>query len=326
MADQDFLSYILELTQSKKVLSTEKVQELWSGYGEILRVDLQDRTPIILKYIQWPDTVSHPRGWVSDLSHARKVNSYQVEVAFYQQYAHLTNECRVPTYLGASHSEQSIMLVLEDLNASGYPERLSQVGPTEIQSCLTWLAHFHASFINIEPNNLWPTGTYWHLDTRPDELEALADIALKHFAPQLDQALKNVPQTLVHGDAKLANFCFNHDGSEVAAVDFQYVGGGCGMKDVAYFIGSCLDESECEKYETELLDFYFSKLRPALTSRLDPNQIDHVESSWRSAFPLAWADFHRFLKGWSPGHWKINSYSETMCRKAIDQIKEEKLG
>jgi len=40
----------------------------------------------------------------------------------------------------------------------------------------------------------------------------------------------------VHGDAKLANFCFSRDGKKVAAVDFQYVDGGCGMKDLSRII------------------------------------------------------------------------------------------
>jgi len=37
----------------------------------------------------------------------------------------------------------------------------------------------------------------------------------------------------------------------------------------------------------------------------------------RGLFPLAWTDFHRFLKGWSPGYWKINSYSERMAREVL---------
>jgi Ser/Thr protein kinase RdoA (MazF antagonist) len=63
-------------------------------------------------------------------------------------------------------------------------------------------------------------------------------------AAVIDQVLNNCSyQTIVHGDAKLANFCFSKEGA-VSAVDFQYVGGGCGMKDVAYFLGSCLTGKE----------------------------------------------------------------------------------
>ena len=40
-------------------------------------------------------------------------------------------------------------------------------------------------------------------------------------------------------------------------------------------------------------------------------------SEWRDLYPLAWTDFHRFLKGWSPGHWKINSYSERLTREVL---------
>ena len=50
----------------------------------------------------------------------------------------------------------------------------------------------------------------------------------------------------------------------MAAVDFQYIGGGVGVKDLAYFIGSCLYEEDCERYEKQLLDYYFSALKAAL--------------------------------------------------------------
>jgi hypothetical protein len=47
-----------------------------------------------------------------------------------------------------------------------------------------------------------------------------------------------------------------------------------------------------------------------------------MEEEWRSLYPYAWTDFHRFLKGWSPGHWKINSYSERMAKQVILQLKK----
>ena len=117
--------------------------------------------------------------------------------------------------------------------------RRARVSETELRACLRWLAAFHATFLGVPPESLWKVGSYWHLATRPDELEALTDTALRRAAPVLDARLNRARyRTLIHGDAKLQNFCFSTDGSAVAAVDFQYVGGGVGVKDVAYFVTS----------------------------------------------------------------------------------------
>ena len=179
----------------------------------------------------------------------------------------------------------------------------------------------HAAFMGKQPEGLWEIGTYWHLDTRPDELEALEDEDLRAVAPLIDQHLSTARyQTFVHGDAKLANFCFSEDGKQVAAVDFQYVGGGCGMKDVAYFIGSCLHEEECERYESELLRCYFSELRKALTALGSDIDLDDLEREWRGLYDFAWTDFHRFMKGWNPNHWKIHEYSERLARQVLDKL------
>jgi len=171
------------------------------------------------------------------------------------------------------------------------------------------------------PEGLWPTGTYWHLATRPDEFEALDDGPLKSAASIIDHRLTASPfQTFVHGDAKLANFCFSADGRKAAAVDFQYVGGGCGMKDVAYFISSCLDEEDSERMEAELLDRYFDLLRTALVSVGKSLDFDALETDWRALYPVAWTDFYRFLQGWSPGHWKLHRYSERLAREVLDAL------
>ena len=103
-------------------------------------------------------------------------------------------------------------------------------------------------------------------------------------------------------------------------LDFQYVGGGCGVKDVAYFIGSCLDEDSCEAQEEALLDSYFTSLKDALERCRPGTDSDAVIAEWRDLFPVAWTDFHRFLKGWCPGHWKINSYSERVAREVLATI------
>ncbi|MEM0895300.1 MAG: phosphotransferase [Verrucomicrobiota bacterium] len=397
----EFQSFILAKTGGVAFEVEERIQELWSGYGALLRISVDggegDSTKtVVVKHVRLPGpgagSRQHPRGWNTDLSHARKVRSYAVEVAWYRDWSGRCGAgCRVPRLLGVAEEEGEVLLVMEDLDAAGYAGRLTpeSVEGEHVAACLRWLANFHATFMRSDlgncerresgekdfkrggveqdaggvelragsemcdvgwPEGLWETGTYWHLATRSEELAVLEgeDPELAAAAGAIDAALSAVTfRTLVHGDAKLANFCFsvaeasaddqNDDGGDstqgvsgvgvrvgvrvgVAAVDFQYVGGGCGMKDVAYFLGSCLDESACEEQESAWLDVYFAELAKALGSMQSEIDAAVVEAEWRPLFPVAWTDFHRFLKGWSPGHWKVNAYSERLAREVVKQV------
>lgn len=322
--NDSFEEVICKATGAGELFLIEDIQSLWSGYGKIMRYGLQGGSGerVVVKHVKLPDKAHHPRGWNTDISHQRKINSYHVESAWYRDWSKLCDDsCRVPQCFALEEGDEEFLMVFEDLDASGFPVRKNTVTMVEMQACLRWLANFHAAFMGKEPAGLWAVGTYWHLDTRPDELEVLDDAALKAAAERIDQRLNIARyQTFVHGDAKLANFCFSENGEQVAAVDFQYVGGGCGMKDVAYFIGSCLYEEDCERYETELLDYYFARLGEALEQRDSGVDPDELEQEWRALYPVAWSDFHRFMKGWSPGHWKVHSYSERIAREVVAQL------
>jgi hypothetical protein len=311
--EQFFQDYILEIAHAQSIIKTERIQSLWSGYGEILRLTLEGSSidTVVVKWMNGTSNSSHPRGWNSDIGHQRKIRSYQIENEWYQHFAQRSN-ARLPHCYGYTEKDGKSLLILEDLDAAGFPLRLSEISLLQLKNCIDWFAQFHADFMGVAPNGLWKTGTYWHLATRPEELEAMIDLSLKNSAHSIDKKLSNVSfQTLVHGDAKLANFCFGVEG-EVAGLDFQYVGGGCGMKDLAYFMGSCLNEDLCEEYEELILDHYFEKLQDAMGK-----DIAAIETEWRPLYRVAWADFHRFLKGWSPDHWKINSYSERITKEVV---------
>jgi len=288
------LDWIAEVTGSKRAHRAERIQSLWSGYGEIVRVNLDGGSveSAVVKH------VSPPKG--NDLGHRRKVRSYEVEIAWYRTFAsRCTDACRVPRLLGVRPPK---LLVLEDLDAAGFTGRSHRLKGDGIEQCLAWLAAFHSTFMGIEPKGLWKIGTYWHLATRPDELRVIADGELREAASVLDARLNAcVHKTLVHGDAKLANFCFAPSGEvEVAAVDFQYVGGGCGMKDVAYLISG-------EPNEERLLDFYFREL----------DAKSELETEWRALYPIACVDFYRFLAGWSPEHWKRDAHAQSLTRSVL---------
>lgn len=314
-----FQSVIRQTTGASRLLGMETIQDLWSGYGKIMRVKLDnaEAESVVVKWVQLPENTHHPRGWNSDIGHQRKLKSYRVETNWYKYYSK-ESKARLPHCLALERQGDEVLMVLEDLDQAGFPLRRQALSWQEISLCLEWLANFHATYLGRSPEGLWEKGTYWHLETRPRELAALEDKALQQAAFLIDNKLDSCQfKTLVHGDAKLANFCFGKE-KRVAAVDFQYVGGGCGMKDVAYFIGSCLEEKDCEALEEKILDTYFKALEGAFGKK---NEMLEIE--WREMYPVAWADFHRFLKGWSPGHWKINSYSERITKEVIEKLKDE---
>ena len=324
---------IRRITGADQVGLGEEIQSLWSGYGVIQRATLHGGrfqnsdgpVHIVVKHIDITRARSNPRGWGNDIAHQRKVRSYQVEKTFYEIFSgHCGADCRVPRFVSAheKEGEGGWIIVLEDLDSVGFGIRKSGVEREDIEGCLRWLATFHATFLGSEAGGLWPVGTYWHLETRPDEYAAMVSGPLKESAKLIDQRLNQASyQTLVHGDAKVANFCFPGDASgSVAAVDFQYVGRGCGMKDVAYFISSVLDDKEAAKQQEGLLAFYFQQLRDSVSARGIAVDFTALEREWRILYPFAWADFCRFLSGWAPGHWKLNSYNDQITKSVLEQL------
>ncbi|WP_226996477.1 ecdysteroid 22-kinase family protein [Thalassotalea crassostreae] len=315
------------------VEKVEVVQQLWSGYGEIARFhSAKLGYDFIVKQISLPNTVSHPRGWHSEISNARKIESYQVESKFYQHQKLLTSTaCKVPELITLLGDLNQPVIVMEDLDAAGYFVRPDSIDNKSIKLVLRWLANFHGLNLraNANPGNesepceysLWPIGSYWHLATRQDELAKMTAGKLKQCASEIDIQLNaSRYQTIIHGDAKLANFCFHHDGSDVAAVDFQYVGGGIGVKDVMYFFTSCLNAEQLNELEQPLLNYYFEQLTLSLNKHHQGIDYVAVESQWRKLYHHCWADFNRFLAGWAPEHFKRNSVMENHTDIALTRL------
>jgi hypothetical protein len=318
----------------------ETVQSLWSGYGNISRYRIGSQLVIIKTIDIQTQQRDHPRGWQSDFGHQRKLSSYLNELNFYQQIACKTDShCRVPKLYVGQGDDYQLVFIMEDLNAQGFslryehapiihntpqsPLTVMEISPIA-DSVIKWLAYFHAQFMqtpalqSVDISQQWPQGSYWHLATRPDEYAKMPNSSLKQAAIYLDRQLQNATfQTLIHGDAKIANFCFGQENGEIAAVDFQYCGRGVGIVDVVYFLGSAFSSQTLTDFAPLMLDNYFAHIRHALQDRLDQVQLDRLEHEWRRLYPVAWADFERFLMGWSPGHHKLHTYSRTQTTLAI---------
>ena len=316
--DVEIVQEIKLATGANSVKELAVIQSLWSGYGQIVRLQLDNgkKDDVILKHIDLSEVINHPRGWNTSNSHNRKVKSYDVETHWYESRQKKAVPYKIPESILTKSFDNSHIILMEDLDLSGFPLRKNDLSFSEVKVCLQWLAQFHGTHMNQNPNGLWQEGTYWHLATRSDEWQAMADSPLKKNAQRISDELSECKySTILHGDAKLANFCFSTDGKQVAAVDFQYVGGGCGMKDVAYFLGSCISEEDCELWEAELLNYYFEELVRNITDK--SLEFNELEKEWRRLYYFAWADFERFLLGWMPTHQKLTGFSKRMVDKVL---------
>jgi len=330
-------SFILS-SHISKIQKITKIQSLWAGYGSILKIKHADNRSFIIKYVLPPDdpteTKEH-RAW--------KLKTYKVEEAFYKNYQNVPgfDNWRTAKFYGSESfdTETGFKMVfrLEDLDDSGYPGRFgnqSDLSVEQVKPVLTWLAGFHASFMDgideseerftVKYPDLWDFGTYWNLQTRIDLWKKLPDSELKQKSSKIDNIIKNSKfQTLLHGDAKTMNFCFHETENKVSAVDFQYVGKGPGIRDVWYLFSSCLEDTgkmdlyEGKTGESVLLNFYFSELKTRLNwsdSRFEP-----LEKEYRELYPVCIADFERFVRGAWPDHYKLTDYTkqvtENVCAK-----------
>ena len=295
-----------------EILDIENIQALWSNQGKLLRVR-SNKQNFIVKLVIPSRYASHPKGLNTNISYQRKITSYDIEISFYSSYHYHQNLAETPKCLGYEKDNEIKYLLLEDLTDKGFKSK-ETISFTDVQNCIKWLAGFHSTYLNKELENLWEVGTYWHLDTRKEEFERMPNGPLKKYASLIDRKLKQSPvKTLLHGDAKQANFLFGKN--KVSAVDFQYCGKGVGVQDLAYFLSSVYGESELFKVEEECLNVYFQELKKYGVS-------SEVELSWRNLYAYAWFDFYRFLSGWSPNHYKINTYIKYQMEKVLDEIRD----
>lgn len=273
----------------------ERIQELWGGYGHLLRRRAPDGGVEIVKDVRWG-------AGAADRSDARKRRSYQIEARWYSRWAaDVPSTCRIPACLGVQERGDGMTLRLEDLDAAGYRRRASRLSAADLDGAVRWLGRFHAAFLGRAPEGLWKEGSYWHLATRSDELAAMPPGPLRSAAADLDLRLRDCRfRAIVHGDAKPDNFCLGRPG-EVAVVDFQYAGGGCGMRDLAYLLDCQSDDAPDEAATPRILDAYFAALRSGLSPGNEP-LADAIEAEWRALLPVAWLDFQRFLQGWHPAY------------------------
>jgi hypothetical protein len=332
---RDELESLLEsLLPGTRISRSTHLSELWAGYGHIYRLTLspspsRDATCIV-KTICPPPSARDEQ----DEGHIRKMLSYRIEANFYRDFsARLVSPddgCHIPTLHAASSSDHEAQtLVLEDL-AIRFPvlaERRGTLNDAQLNKALQWLASFHARSWNTQSDSfcppplqaetwsgrgLWQQGGYHYLATRRDELSnidarsrwgQLGLHAHSDLPTVVDWCLNNPTDRsrlcLIHGDVKAANMAFSRDTRHMAMYDFQYVGVGLGVQDLAKFLTTSIPSHHlANRGEEALLRTYHRALLDRLPKGAQYD-FDDFMHDWQLAL-VAWV---RFLAGWSGGFW-----------------------
>mmetsp|Transcript_23917 Transcript_23917/g.66270 ORF Transcript_23917/g.66270 Transcript_23917/m.66270 type:complete len:337 (-) Transcript_23917:499-1509(-) len=312
------------------VNSQSQIANLWAGMGSIVRLKCdrnskssgKTQKTIIAKRIKCLNARS--------FGDKRKAASYRVEASFYGSLY-----CRELSEQGICcqglHTEDdgmgSITILMEPLPNHTLHYMNGKIAEAAVRS----VAKLHAYFWGISKSTsavndvgLAEQGTYWYLDTRPDEYDNMdgrrgLSGRLKRAAHGIDTALKEHEyQTICHGDLKACNMSMSRDPSYVTFVDFQYLGKACPTKDLAYLFvcGMDIDDDFEERQEDELLRLYIDELASNGVGKDKDAPLPTLERL-KEVIDLSYCDLYRWMLGW--GVWG-NGFLEDRVERCMNNF------
>ena len=239
-------------------------------------------------------------------------------------------------------STSSISIYMSDMSLKYPLDNLHGLNKSQTVAAVRWLAKMHGLCWGKSYEkefSLAREGCYWYLETRLEEWSSMSHEwqALKKLAPALSERLRDdsgLGWTLIHGDFKSTNLMFTcalqgedfdpfHE-EECIGIDFQYVGGGYGARDLAMLMVCAVDlktdNLACGiDMETEVLQLYYDELLSVLRevgAVVVETQATYTMSHLRGQYELALMDLVRFMAGW--GMWGNCEYA---CRRVESLIR-----
>ena len=206
----------------------------------------------------------------------------QREYSFYRHFATQT-PVRVPDlyYANFDRRKQESVLVMEDLHEMETISQATGVGPERALAAVAAIARVHGRFGEnpaAEPNVAAHCNEFQSSSQRrilqivymaslPIALERFGDcfsseirqLAIK-FGTRIDSHLASVVKDrprVLHGDFRCENLMFGNEGPEdLALIDWQGFGIGCGMYDIGYFLGCSVSTEHRRRIERESIEIY----------------------------------------------------------------------
>ena len=255
--------------------SLEPVGETAGFLGDIVRITLS-----------WDVAGSQPNSIIAKFPTIREANretgknllAYERELKFYQ---HFSEGCPVnpPTFYGGVDvtGEQDFLILIEDLKAARFASQLEALSTQDARQAVLGLARMHAHYWQspalAEAHQFkdwapiygpsiasgWPLFEQDFGDLIPDEMYPMFEPGNRMAGRVFEYFSRARPQTLVHGDARIENICF--DGSNLPRMyDWQLASSGPGAYDLMYFFANSIEADQLAVVGQELVSLYFDGL------------------------------------------------------------------
>lgn len=175
--------------------------------------------------------------------------------------------------VAAAIAPRQYVLILEDLGQFRMGDQVAGSSPSDLRIALDGMAKLHAQYWDsgVLADHLWivptsETARFAHL------VFAQSVVKYKKATPGLSQAklqlldwlnvngielvrvMSQAPQTLIHGDFRLDNVCF--DENELIVFDWQTMQAGPAGFELAYFLSAALTVDATDESEAEAVEFY----------------------------------------------------------------------
>ncbi len=207
------------------------------------------------------------------------MGAYGREIRFYRELATRIGGPLAECHLAVIDPEQGwFTLLLEDIAPAEQGDQIAGCGLAQAQLAIRELAALHAPVfadpqLGATPwlNQQSPLNQALltqllaaFLDRYGERLDPEHEQVCRRFVPSLDVWVgdRRPPLGLVHGDYRLDNMLFGEDEAphRFVVVDWQTVGWGPAMTDVAYFLGGSLTTADRRLHEEDLLRGYHEAL------------------------------------------------------------------
>ncbi|MFC3964104.1 phosphotransferase family protein [Nocardia jiangsuensis] len=207
---------------------------------------------------------------------------YLAEVEFYSAVAHRTS-VPVPRchYSAINEDGSEYVLLLDDLDPAIQGDQLAGCDEETARRAVTALAGLHApswcdsSWLELPVGSMPKPGDSAAAGGLGQVVEMVAPAILERFGPFLDDTDRDTLRlalelmgpwlltdtgryALMHGDYRLDNLLLDAD--RLFVVDWQTLGVGLPARDLAYFIGTCLDPELRADAEQRLVAAYHAEL------------------------------------------------------------------